>query len=134
MIRRPPRSTLFPYTTLFRSRRLRVPAHSLPELEDIRRLVGLAPRLGQVALDRKRAGDHARPRLVLEQAAVGEAQCDVGLVGDGLERIEVRRGPGAERERPATLRGPAARMRRSGGRPGERDAAGLQAVATAEIH
>src|SRR2546426_4840999 len=54
MIRRPPRSTLFPYTTLFRSvhdvvgrqlapvhRRLRVPAHSLPELEDICRLVGL---------------------------------------------------------------------------------------------
>src|SRR5258707_9477389 len=25
MIRRPPRSTLFPYTTLFRSRRLRIP-------------------------------------------------------------------------------------------------------------
>src|SRR3712207_7897350 len=31
MIRRPPRSTLFPYTTLFRSRRLRV---LLDELED----------------------------------------------------------------------------------------------------
>src|SRR5256885_12006878 len=27
MIRRPPRSTLFPYTTLFRSRDLRRPAH-----------------------------------------------------------------------------------------------------------
>src|SRR5688572_31884179 len=28
MIRRPPRSTLFPYTTLFRSRRDRRPAHA----------------------------------------------------------------------------------------------------------
>src|SRR2546430_5685471 len=28
MIRRPPRSTLFPYTTLFRSRSRAVPAHS----------------------------------------------------------------------------------------------------------
>src|SRR3712207_6972446 len=30
MIRRPPRSTLFPYTTLFRSRQLPAPLHSLP--------------------------------------------------------------------------------------------------------
>src|SRR2546422_6603279 len=33
MIRRPPRSTLFPYTTLFRSRRRFVPGHS-PEGRD----------------------------------------------------------------------------------------------------
>src|SRR3712207_8863088 len=32
MIRRPPRSTLFPYTTLFRSRR-REPHHLLPSLQ-----------------------------------------------------------------------------------------------------
>src|SRR2546426_7421360 len=31
MIRRPPRSTLFPYTTLFRSVQ-RVPAHDVPQL------------------------------------------------------------------------------------------------------
>src|SRR3712207_7250943 len=31
MIRRPPRSTLFPYTTLFRSARVRLPDHD-PEL------------------------------------------------------------------------------------------------------
>src|SRR5438874_8354357 len=30
MIRRPPRSTLFPYTTLFRSRRSRVPGNRSP--------------------------------------------------------------------------------------------------------
>src|SRR5216684_9292567 len=29
MIRRPPRSTLFPYTTLFRSRRRQLPGHQL---------------------------------------------------------------------------------------------------------
>src|SRR6266511_6481872 len=34
MIRRPPRSTLFPYTTLFRSRRhLRCPPRSLPGVD-----------------------------------------------------------------------------------------------------
>src|SRR2546429_6809791 len=32
MIRRPPRSTLFPYTTLFRSRRQRLLAHPLIDL------------------------------------------------------------------------------------------------------
>src|SRR2546422_7818004 len=31
MIRRPPRSTLFPYTTLFRSRRMRRTASSIPQ-------------------------------------------------------------------------------------------------------
>src|SRR3989454_3828100 len=30
MIRRPPRSTLFPYTTLFRSRQLTIPANQQP--------------------------------------------------------------------------------------------------------
>src|SRR2546430_4397321 len=44
MIRRPPRSTLFPYTTLFRSRRIPVDRHVPNELE--RRLVLVV--LGQV--------------------------------------------------------------------------------------
>src|SRR3712207_7445752 len=52
MIRRPPRSTLFPYTTLFRSKHHAVPvedgparrAHSLgPELVVLRRLEVLRP-------------------------------------------------------------------------------------------
>src|SRR5437667_4951847 len=35
MIRRPPRSTLFPYTTLFRSRRLgRADVHPAPDADD----------------------------------------------------------------------------------------------------
>src|SRR5438876_5294725 len=36
MIRRPPRSTLFPYTTLFRSRRIKIEAHKLGEKFEIR--------------------------------------------------------------------------------------------------
>src|SRR2546430_5850425 len=32
MIRRPPRSTLFPYTTLFRSRQLRLVLHPVPRV------------------------------------------------------------------------------------------------------
>src|SRR3712207_8003027 len=47
MIRRPPRSTLFPYTTLFRSQAL--------------------PRLRQVELV-----DHDQPRLLLQPRAVGD--------------------------------------------------------------
>src|SRR2546430_10513013 len=56
MIRRPPRSTLFPYTTLFRSRRLDLHdqidgAHVDPELERARRNEGTQrPRL-QIVLD-----------------------------------------------------------------------------------
>src|SRR5256885_4380049 len=36
MIRRPPRSTLFPYTTLFRSNRLRVLPESLGKLANLK--------------------------------------------------------------------------------------------------
>src|SRR2546430_5015931 len=51
MIRRPPRSTLFPYTTLFRSLRgIRVPrALALPEVEDAGRIPALLRRLAPVA-------------------------------------------------------------------------------------
>src|SRR5256886_15843505 len=37
MIRRPPRSTLFPYTTLFRSHSVQIPRRRLPRLDDRRR-------------------------------------------------------------------------------------------------
>src|SRR2546427_4772933 len=54
MIRRPPRSTLFPYTTLFRS--LGVPAGVGPDIPDRLRLVlGAGPRTDQ------QPGDPARP-------------------------------------------------------------------------
>src|SRR5256885_10218239 len=45
MIRRPPRSTLFPYTTLFRSRQVR---RELREWNDVLRLGGIVVHIGQV--------------------------------------------------------------------------------------
>src|SRR2546421_8426172 len=50
MIRRPPRSTLFPYTTLFRSRRATVP--------DMRRVDLVVP-----AVERRELEDFVLPRL-----------------------------------------------------------------------
>src|SRR3712207_8348004 len=55
MIRRPPRSTLFPYTTLFRSRgrellRLRVPVLPVPDRCRLRRGGDLADRRARPAL------------------------------------------------------------------------------------
>src|SRR3712207_8468172 len=44
MIRRPPRSTLFPYTTLFRSRRLLLAVAEVRLLADEVRVLDLAPR------------------------------------------------------------------------------------------
>src|SRR3712207_8739174 len=58
MIRRPPRSTLFPYTTLFRSQALQ--ARQRPRLEGHARLDGAA--LGQRGL---------QPRHVLDELHVG---------------------------------------------------------------
>src|SRR5438445_7161848 len=51
MIRRPPRSTLFPYTTLFRSRLASSPWETVPALEDYLALDSDTGRL--VHLDRK---------------------------------------------------------------------------------
>src|SRR3712207_7773612 len=52
MIRRPPRSTLFPYTTLFRSRRPRLLAHE-----------GRHQRGAQVVTDGERGADSERANL-----------------------------------------------------------------------
>src|SRR5258708_18803567 len=56
MIRRPPRSTLFPYTTLFRSwhrRRHRVGRRFHPPLRDAKQAVDFAEVSGRRKLDRK---------------------------------------------------------------------------------
>src|SRR3712207_8507183 len=56
MIRRPPRSTLFPYTTLFRSAQTRIPAPEAGAGRRFRRLAGRRPyRRGERAGDRQRA-------------------------------------------------------------------------------
>src|SRR5258708_15204694 len=57
MIRRPPRSTLFPYTTLFRS----LPAVALVAVAAVRRLHGLLPiRARAPRLARSRIGSRDR--------------------------------------------------------------------------
>src|SRR2546430_6765971 len=58
MIRRPPRSTLFPYTTLFRSRRAALHARHhvrIAVVEDVHQLraLGLAPQPPGIQQDRK---------------------------------------------------------------------------------
>src|SRR5688572_11138433 len=73
MIRRPPRSTLFPYTTLFRSAFFGEPVHLfgadlhlerkalLADHRGVQRLVAVGPRHRDEVLD---ASGHRRPRLV----------------------------------------------------------------------
>src|SRR2546429_7282341 len=79
MIRRPPRSTLFPYTTLFRSRR---PGRLRQELDGVARRtpVGMgAPRLGSAV-----SGHHARrarqPRGARSEEHTSELQSRLHLV------------------------------------------------------
>src|SRR3712207_9414540 len=84
MIRRPPRSTLFPYTTLFRS----VLEPALDGLADPERAVGreteaLAP---VELLDGTDEPEHA----LLHQVAEGQALALV-LAGDGDDETQVRR-------------------------------------------
>src|SRR2546422_1394350 len=76
MIRRPPRSTLFPYTTLFRSQRAgggRLPGASLPEAErDTRRLLdtGLVRRARYACVRGRDRGELAHQRLALARGPV----------------------------------------------------------------
>src|SRR3712207_8163839 len=68
MIRRPPRSTLFPYTTLFRSHRYHGPGTGRGRLEDVPRAFEgggrtdpLSPERRRVPLLDARGGDPAIP-------------------------------------------------------------------------
>src|SRR3712207_8341425 len=63
MIRRPPRSTLFPYTTLFRSDQ---PGHRL----------ALVDRVGQHRLQPRRLADRGHGRVV-RQAVIGAGEARV---------------------------------------------------------
>src|SRR3989441_12910008 len=61
MIRRPPRSTLFPYTTLFRSQpELKAKLH-LPELQQLAQRIGLRCRIPPLTLQETR--EYIRTRL-----------------------------------------------------------------------
>src|SRR5258708_31492477 len=61
MIRRPPRSTLFPYTTLFRSVRVQKEPHSSPEL--LSRREWLVAQTYPFLLRQKRKSDRKSTRL-----------------------------------------------------------------------
>src|SRR5437773_3731268 len=53
MIRRPPRSTLFPYTTLFRSDRVSKRFAARPLIEDLSMRIMRGDRIGLIGPDRK---------------------------------------------------------------------------------
>src|SRR3712207_9048583 len=89
MIRRPPRSTLFPYTTLFRSARAAGDEHHVRALEQRLQRV--------VLLDRRLA---AELRVGPGAQAARELRPDVERVvrGRGLQRLHV----GVDRDRKST--------------------------------
>src|SRR2546430_6658875 len=70
MIRRPPRSTLFPYTTLFRSRGRGLPRHG--------RVAG--PRRGQLLADGRRGRAVADRAAVRSEEHTSELQSQSNLV------------------------------------------------------
>src|SRR2546429_6161806 len=77
MIRRPPRSTLFPYTTLFRSTD---PARGwLPDLDHLRSLVGPATR-ALVVIDPNNPTGAAYPTDVRSEEHTSELQSRLHLV------------------------------------------------------
>src|SRR3712207_8066441 len=82
MIRRPPRSTLFPYTTLFRSarRRLAVPPR--------RRALGARHRAPRLERARPLAGVDGRLRRLVPQGLHGARGLRSALVGGALRSEE----------------------------------------------
>src|SRR3712207_1825499 len=88
MIRRPPRSTLLPYTTLFRS--LRLAQDLVPAGLDDRREGDDVDLLRDVAADRL-------DLVLLLLLRVGELQVDPGLLRGLLDRLGVRGAPPAFR-------------------------------------
>src|SRR3989442_7320216 len=96
MIRRPPRSTLFPYTTLFRSGERAAPARQT-------RAKGHVRALGKRGVERARSEEHtselqSRPhlvcRLLLEKKKNNKYECHLSRsesltrTGSGHPRIE----------------------------------------------
>src|SRR3989449_9224340 len=93
MIRRPPRSTLFPYTTLFRS-------HSQPPIRHLLRQEVSGSRSRSL-----RAGRHRKRRVALGGEEVrSRPRCEVHLVRGGVGAAGGAEGVGrADPERPRPL-------------------------------
>src|SRR3712207_2378410 len=77
MIRRPPRSTLFPYTTLFRSRHTEIPVDLAAEVRDPEALLGRLV----AAYDQPFADSSAIPSTIVAREAAKHLK--VILNGDG---------------------------------------------------
>src|SRR2546430_7373776 len=75
MIRRPPRSTLFPYTTLFRSKRRRAEAES-----DFRRVAAGEPAAAGAPAEDRRRMRPAPPHIVRSEEHTSELQSQSNLV------------------------------------------------------
>src|SRR3712207_7990254 len=87
MIRRPPRSTLFPYTTLFRSESGRWP---IPPFPGVRR-IGVETGGGQIGMSKQGKGDVAVPGRPLPHLVLVEPHRDADLVAQlGEDRKSTR--------------------------------------------
>src|SRR5258706_13661415 len=86
MIRRPPRSTLFPYTTLFRSHELKREVHVRLGVEEERDLDCAADRLRTHPFDAEE-GDES----FLERACHVEEHAICGRVGEGGDDLHARK-------------------------------------------
>src|SRR6266496_6298889 len=103
MIRRPPRSTLFPYTTLFRSRRLRqAPASSAARGDRFRRVVDAGLDAGHPAAQRRARSASRLHAGALCSGAAGSATgrwgCGPraeggGIVGERVTAATLAAGP-----------------------------------------
>src|SRR3712207_9455234 len=82
MIRRPPRSTLFPYTTLFRSQVLQAPRHpeGRVDLEAQVRL-GVRRAIGRRLVEGQHIGEGARPEPIQLQERGLQRPREVGALG-----------------------------------------------------
>src|SRR3712207_2442501 len=105
MIRRPPRSTLFPYTTLFRSEAVKRGLHvseygilddsdevtrTCATEEEVYELLGMdwiPPELRENRGELKAARERALPRLVAESDIKGELHCHT-TASDGRQSID----------------------------------------------
>src|SRR3712207_4330418 len=92
MIRRPPRSTLFPYTTLFRSHETDVVAERLGPLSVLteREQPVPPPRAGQPAKDEVNADDQGE--VEVQQLAAEQHRVTNGDLGDGHPVVAVQTG------------------------------------------
>src|SRR2546423_13263737 len=85
MIRRPPRSTLFPYTTLFRSKRLRFLKQAVPTISRVA-VLSPAPTQGSHALQYKEAEQTAKAIGVALRAYRVSATSDFDKVFDDIAK------------------------------------------------